>query len=118
MLDEIENIKKDIREYIEVRIDLLRIQAAENISLIISKLMFSVVVLLILSIVILFLSFAFGYFMASILHSNELGFLCVAGFYLVLLLLFLVFRKRIIDRPVIKSVMKTFFSNKTPNEKD
>jgi Putative Actinobacterial Holin-X, holin superfamily III len=112
MLEEIGNIKKDIREYIEIKLDLLKLQAAENISKIISNAAVVIILILFLSLILFFLSFAAGYFMASLLHSNELGFLCVAGFYFLLMLIILIFRKKIIDRPVIKSVIK-IFSHKT-----
>lgn len=117
MLEEIGNIKKDIQEYIEARLDLLKLQAAENISKIISNTAVAIIIVLLLSLILFFLSFAAGYFMASVLHSNELGFLCVAGFYLLLMLIILIFRKKIIDRPVIKSVIKIFFPKTGENEK-
>lgn len=118
MPEDFENIRKDIQEYIEVKLDLLKLQAAENISGVISKVMLSVILILMLSIILLFLSLAAGYFMASVLNSNELGFLCVAGFYTLLLLIILAFRKKIIERPVIKSVIKVFFHKTGRDEKE
>lgn len=118
MIDEIENIKKDIREYIEIKLDLLKIQAAEIISGLISKRRSFAVLIYLISLILVFLSFSAAYFMASVLSSNELGFLCVAGFYMVLLLTFLIFRRKIIDRSVIKSVMKIFFKNNRGNGKE
>ena len=118
MIDELENIKKDIREYIEVKLDLLRIQAAETISDFLSKRRFLAVLIYLISAILIFLSFSAAYYMASVLNSNELGFLCVAGFYMVILLVFIIFRKIIIDRPIIKSVMNIFFLNNRKNEKE
>jgi len=117
MLEEIGNIRKDIQEYIEVRLDLLKLQAAEKISKIISNTAVAIILILLLSLILFFLSFAAGYFMASVLNSNVLGFLCVAGFYLLLMLIILIFRKKIIDRPVIKSVIKIFFPKTGEDEK-
>jgi len=118
MLEEIENIKKDIQEYIEVKLDLFKLQSAENISRVVSNVVVAVIVLLLASLVLFFLSFAAGYLMASILNSNELGFLCVAGFYILLILIILIFRKSIIDRPVIKSVISIFFPKTGGDEKN
>jgi len=117
MLEEIGNIRKDIQEYIEVRLDLLKLQAAEKISKIISNTAVAIILILLLSLILFFLSFAAGYFMASVLNSNVRGFLCVAGFYLLLMLIILIFRKKIIDRPVIKSVIKIFFPKTGEDEK-
>jgi len=116
MLEELGNIKKDIREYIGIRFDLLKLQTAESISKIVSGAAIGVILILFLSLILFFLSFAAGYFLANLLNSNELGFLCVAGFYLLLLLIILIFRKKIIDRPVIRSVVKIFFPKSGSDE--
>ena len=71
----------------------------------------------ILLIILLFLSFAGGFFFGSLLHSNELGFLCVAGFYLLVLLIFLVVRKQVVEKPIIKAIMKLFFPKFSDDEK-
>jgi hypothetical protein len=57
----------------------------------------------------MFLSIAGGFFIGSLLHSNEAGFLCVAGFYFLVLVIFLIFRKQIVERPVIKAVVRLLF---------
>jgi len=118
MLEEISNIKKDIEEYIEVKFDLLRLQTAENISRILSSSVSIVIVVGLMCIILLFLSFAAGYFFASLLNSNGLGFLCVAGFYGLILVIFIILRKRIIQRPIIKAVVKLFFPKSGDYEKD
>jgi hypothetical protein len=117
MVDDLNNIKKDIREYIEVRLDLLRLHTAEHISRLFSNAASAAVIGYLLLIILLFISFAGGYFFGSLLHSNELGFLCVAGFYTVVLVIFLVFRKQVVDRPVIKAVMRLFFPKFSDDEK-
>jgi hypothetical protein len=117
MLEDINIIKKDIQEYIEVRIDLIRLHTAENISRIFSSAVNTVIIGYLLLFILLFLSFTAGYFFASILHSNELGFLCVAGLYLLVLIIFLFFGKYIIERQVIKAIMKLFFPKFSDDEK-
>ena len=115
MIDDLKNIKNDLRDYIEVRLDLLKLQVAESISGIISKTVIISVVAILLVFILLFLSVAAGYFFASLLNSKELGFLCVAGIYLFVLLVFLLLKRKIVERPVIKSVVKIFFSKSGDN---
>lgn len=117
MLEEIDNIKRDIQKYIEVRFDLLRLHTAESISRILSSVVSVVIYALLSSLILLFLSVAAGFFLASLLSSNELGFLCVAGFYAVILIIFIIFRKHIIERPIIKAIVKLFFQKAGDNEK-
>ena len=109
MLDEINDIKKDVLEFIEVKLDLIRLHTAENLSRIFSNVAIIAVAGYLLFLIVLFLSFAAGYFIGSRLNSTELGFLCVAGFYFLLLIIFLVYRKQIVERPVIKAVVRLFF---------
>lgn len=109
MLDELNDVKKDVVEFIEVKLDLIKIHMAENLSRMFSNVAAIAVIGYLLFLIVLFISFAAGYFIGSRLNSNELGFLCVAGFYSLLLMLFLKFRKQLIERPVIKSVVRLLF---------
>ena len=117
MLDDINDLKKDVLEYIEVKLDLIRLHTAENLSRIFSNVATIAVIGYLLFFIILFISFAAGYYIGSLLDSNELGFLCVAGFYTLLLILFLAFRKQIVERPVIKAIVRLFFPKFEDDEK-
>lgn len=118
MLEELNDIKKDIQEYLEVRLDLIRLQTAEKISKILSRTVNLAIVAYLMVFILLFLSLAAGYYFANRLQSNELGFLCVAGFYFLLLVIFLLLRKQIIDRPIIKAIVKLFYPTHTDDEKE
>ena len=117
MLDDINDLRKDILEYIEVKLDLVRLHTAENLSRIFSNVATIAVIGYLLFFIILFISFAAGFYIGSLLDSNELGFLCVAGFYTLLLILFLAFRKQIVERPVIKAMVRLFFPKFEDDEK-
>ena len=117
MLDDINDLRKDILEYIEVKLDLIRLHTAENLSRIFSNVATIALIGYLVFFIIFFISFAAGFFIGSLLDSNELGFLCVAGFYTLLLILFLVFRKQIVERPVIKAMVRLFFPKFEEDEK-
>jgi len=117
MLDEINDLKKDVLEYIEVKLDQIRLHTAENLSRIFSNVATIAVIGYLLCFIILFISFAAGFYIGSLLDSNELGFLSIAGFYTLLLILFLAFRKQIIERPVIKAIVRLLFPKFEDDEK-
>jgi hypothetical protein len=117
MIEDINNIRKDILEYIEIRFDLVRLHMAENISRMMSSAINLTIIGYLLFFILLFLSFAAGFFMGSVFNSNELGFLFVACFYILVLVLFLVLRKKIVEKPVIKAIMKLFFPKFGDDEK-
>jgi Putative Actinobacterial Holin-X, holin superfamily III len=117
MLGDFNTIKKDILDYLEVRLDLIKLHTAENISKILSKVVNIAIIGFLMVFIFLFLSFAAGYFFAEHFQSNKLGFLCVAGIYLILLIVFLLTKKQIVERPIIKSTIKLFFPKKSNDEK-
>jgi len=117
MLDDINDLKKDLLEYIEVKLDLVRLHTAENLSRIFSNVATIAVIGYLLFFIVLFISFAAGFYIGSLLDSNDLGFLCIAGFYTLLLILFLAFRKQIVERPVIKTIVRLFFPKFEDDEK-
>jgi len=117
MLDDINDLKKDLLEYIEVKLDLIRLHIAENLSRIFSNVATIAVIGYLLFFIVLFISFAAGFYIGSLLDSNDLGFLCIAGFYTLLLILFLAFRKQIVERPVIKTIVRLFFPKFEDDEK-
>jgi hypothetical protein len=117
MIEEFSKIKHDIQEYLEVRLDLLKLHTSENISRILSNAATLAVIGYMLFFILLFLSFAAGYFFAAKLNSNELGFLCIAGIYLIFLIVFLIFKKSIIERPVIRAMVRLFFPKSKEDEK-
>lgn len=111
MLEDFNSLKKEITEYIEVRFDYIKLHTAENLSRFMSNTASAVIIGYLLFFILFFTSFAAGYYFADRFNSNQLGFLCVGGFYFVVLILFLVFRKQIIERPIIKAIVKLFFQN-------
>jgi hypothetical protein len=117
MLEEISKVKKEIQEYLEVRLDLIRLHTAENLSRMLTKAATGAVVGYISFLILLFLSFAAAYYLGSKWQSTELGFLGVALIYLLMLILFLIFKKHLIERPIIKAVVKLFFPKNTDDEK-
>lgn len=117
MLDEINDIRKDLTEYIEVKLDLIRLHMAENLSRIFSNVATIAVAGYLMFLIIMFLSFSAGFYLGSLFHSNELGFLCIAGFYTLVLVLFFSLRKKIIDQPVIKAMIRLFFPKFEEDEK-
>lgn len=117
MIDEFNDIRKDVLEYIDIKLDLIRLHTTENLSRIFSNIATMAVIGYLLFLIVIFLSFSAGFYLGSLLNSIELGFLCMAGLYIILLILFLLFRKKIIERPVIKAMVRLFFPKFEEDEK-
>jgi hypothetical protein len=109
MIENIENIKKEIQEYVEVKLDLLKLHIAEHLSRLLSNAATLLIAGFLVFLILLFISFAMGFFLGSLLQSNVAGFLCMAGFYFLVLILFFLIRKKIVEQPVIKAVVRFLF---------
>lgn len=108
MIEELNNIRKDIQEYLELNLEIIKLSIAEAISKFFSTLIKVVIVLLMSSIILLFLSIAAAFWLGDILNSTAAGFLIVAGVNLLFLLIFLLTAKYSLDKPVIRSVISLF----------
>ena len=95
-----------IRDYYETVTELKKLQAVEKASS-----AFSAAAAIIAAVVILFMALIF----VSIVVGLYTDFIYVAGFYLLLGLLLLVFRKQLISKPLQNVIIKNFFDNE---EKD
>jgi len=118
MTDDLNKISKDLLEYIDARMELLKLHTAENISRIFSNALILAVISYLAFFILLLLTFAAGLFLGDKMDSNELGFLCVAGFYLLLLVIFIILRKQIVERAVRRAIVKLFFPKLDDDEKN
>lgn len=117
MFEDIESLKKNLQEYVEIKLDLIRLHTAENLSKIFSTAASLAVIGYLLFFIFLFLSMAAGFYISTRLDSNELGFLSVALFYVFVLIAFIILKKHFIERPIIKAMIQLFFPTFTDHEK-
>ncbi|MFW6019208.1 MAG: hypothetical protein ACOCPM_01380 [Bacteroidales bacterium] len=107
---------KKLENYISSRILLLKIEGTEKISKTLAVLLKRIVLLMFLSSFIFFLSVAIGLYIGDIYNSYIIGFSCVAGIHLLLLLMLYLLRKPLLERPVKNEIVRTAF--KDVQEKD
>ncbi|MCU4177678.1 phage holin family protein [Carboxylicivirga sp. N1Y90] len=109
--DEVKEVKDDFEEYVKAQVDLIKLHSAQSISQFLSGFIVKTVLFYLMFFALLFLSMAVALWLGRVLDSNELGFVIVAGFYMLCGLLFLSVRKKLIEKPIIKSVIELFFPN-------
>ena len=109
-------IKQLITDYSEARIALLKINVYEKIARVTAVLFSSIIIALVAFFLIFFLSISAGFYLGSLLNSNALGFLIVFGFYLILLVFILAFRKKLLEKYIIDRVIHTLFEKEESND--
>ena len=90
-----------MRHYIGLQNEYLRLDVVDKVVRLITALLIAGVVCLLVVIILIYLSFAAAYALAPIM-GHAAAFCLVAGFYVLLFLLFLAFRKNWVEKPLVR----------------
>ena len=91
---------KVAREYLETRVDLIKLQAAGKLSKALGLFFSIMMAFLLFFFVVVFLGMVVGFWIGEMTGSYTIGFSCAAGLFIVLLAILLIFRKSLIQRPL------------------
>lgn len=86
-----------IKEYASKRIDLLKIEATEKSSLSAGMITYFVVLLVTFGFFIILFNFGIAFLIGKALGDQSYGFLIVAAFYLLTMILIVMFKKKIVN---------------------
>lgn len=109
-------LKKDVYQYIQHQLDLIKLQITENTSRTIAAIITGIILLGLVSLFFIFISIALIIFLGQITGKLYLGFLIVAGIYLFFILFLFLMRRSLIERPILRTVAKIFFDDEQDNE--
>ncbi len=107
--EDISTSKEDFQNYLDARFDMMRLNLAENFSKMISGFIIKTVVLVIFMFAMLFISLAVANWLNSVLDYPGIGFIIVAGFYLLFIFIFWLLRHKLIEKPIIQTMIEVFF---------
>ena len=100
-----------LKTYAETRSNLIRVTLVENIAKAASTVTSNLILFITFFAFFLFASFALALYIGKLLGDYYLGFLVIAAFYLILFLLALLFRKSIIEKPVMDQTIKNLMED-------
>jgi len=95
-----------LKEYLEVRLELLKLQGVKFLSKTAGLFTWLMVILFLVFFILLFLGMMFAWWIADLTHSNIIGFASAAGIFVVLLMICFLFRKSLFQKPIAKLVIK------------
>jgi len=101
--------REDFQEYLDARLDMLRLNLAHNFSKVLSGFIIKAVVIFVLSFALLFISFGVADWLNSQIDYAGTGYFVVAGFYIVIMFVFWFTRHSLIEKPIIQSMIEIFF---------
>lgn len=85
-----------LKEYASKRIDLLKIQATEKSSISAGVIAYLVILLVAFTFFIILFNFGLAFLLGKALDNTSYGFLLVASFYLLVMIVIIIFKKRLI----------------------
>lgn len=90
-----------LKHYLELQKEYVQLSMAEKTVRVLTAIAVTTVVCLLVMFILLSLSFAAAFALEHVV-GQVVAFAIVAGFYIVLLLLFLIFRKQWIEKPLVR----------------
>lgn len=102
--------RERIEQYLQNRLRLIQLQATQKVAELSSSIVWWLLIAVVAFFMLMSLSIMLGYYFAQLTGSVPLGFACLTGVYLILLLLLFAFRKSIrknVKDSVIQSMLET-----------
>ena len=116
---EAQNLKEDAKDvlnhasdYAETFYKLNLVRLTKKVSDVASGVVNSVLIFFISLCVLLFISFAGAWWLGDVVESRALGFLLIAGFYLLLIFILILMRKNIISPFIRNTLIRKFYEEK------
>lgn len=109
---------KVAKEYLETRLDLIKLQAAGKLSRALALFFSLILAFLLFFFVIVFLGMVLGFWIGEMTNSYTIGFSCSAGLFVFLLLVIMWFREPLIQRPLSNMLIKEMVSEMEIEEKE
>lgn len=113
--DKLANLFEDLKEYINVKFQILTLSLGEKVAKVLAAISSSVAIIILLSLFIFFASFAAAFAIGGCIGGYGYGFLIVAGFYLLLGVIIFIFKSRV-EKPLINIFIKMFFGQNDDDE--
>lgn len=96
-----------LKRFVLKRIELLKIEAIEKVSLSASKVTYIIILLVAFAFFIILFNFGIAFLIGKELNNYSYGFLIVAAFYLLLIIFTIILKKRIINS-IANKIIKSF----------
>ncbi len=103
-------IKKAITDYLKVKFELLKLDLSEHLANVLAQVIAYLIIIIFGSLVFAFASMGVAFLLNEVLESSYLGFMIVAGFYLLILIVVFILLK--------SGKLKSFFENQLVQNTD
>ncbi len=106
--DSFQQLYADVKKYVELQTEYVKVEFVEKLTIILSVLLIIGLVIILLIGALFYLFFSLAYTLQPLLGSLAAGFAVISGLYVVLIGLFMLFRKQIVINPLVKFLSNLF----------
>lgn len=99
-----------LKHYIGLQSEYVKLDVIEKVVRLLTVITVTAVLCLLLVIALIYFSFAAAYAIAPLIHSIAGAFLIIGGVYLLLLIFFVVFRHKLVERPLVRFLANLLMS--------
>lgn len=114
----VEEFGKSAGEYIDLKIEELKLKTAKGLSVTLHRILLAVLFLSLGGIVLTTAAFGCILLIGQLMHNYALGAFLVSAFFLVLLIVLVLLRKKLFINGLVKMFIGLFFEEKDEEEED
>lgn len=104
----------DVKKYVELQTEYVKVDFVEKLTILLSALLIIALVIVLAIAALFYLFFSFAYALEHVLGSLAVSFSIISGIYVVLIVLFVIFRRQIVINPLVKFLTNLFLTK--PNK--
>ena len=108
----IEEISDNLKQYLILNWEILKLQVTERTSVIGSSLISKLIIGLSAFLFVLTLSIGVGFYLSALLNNTYSGFIIIAGFYLLLTIILFIWRRKMIEQPMRDKIIQKILNPK------
>jgi hypothetical protein len=108
-----DSFKDNVEDYIETKVDIVKLRAIDKAGAALSGTIVGIASAFFGVLIIILLSFAAGFAIGELTGKNSIGFLCIAGFYILVSVLMIVLKEKLITMPIINSLLEKLYYKQT-----
>ena len=110
--DSFENLTDTAKEYLDMRIDALKLQLVHHLSILFAKIVYIIIILICGGIAAAFFAAALSSYIGELLNSEAAGTLITGGIFVLIIFILYLKRKTIFTTSMVKMFSKMFFEPK------
>lgn len=108
--EKMQELTENLKGYLSTNYELIRLQATERASVIGSGMISSLLIGFAGMLLLLCITLVAGFYLSALLGDSYSGFAIVAGFYLVIVLILVIGREKLVEKPMRDRIIRKMLS--------